>query len=262
MFSIVCILCLGVTFAGAQTADTIEVAEQVKSADLSPEDLLRKGNAHYETGEYGSAEKKYLAVLDAGYFSPTLYYNLGNTYYKLKNVGKAILFYERALRLAPKDDDIAFNLQFARSAAIDKIEEKEEFWFKRFYRGFLQMFSTNTWAIISLVTAVMALIFWLLFLSDKIPFLLGVWGLVFSLLFCFSTMIAAFGRQSIDSERYAVLLVDASPVKSAPSQKGEDIFIIHAGMKMEILEQYEDWCKIKLANGNVGWLPLKSFEEI
>lgn len=250
------------TLLWAENDTDTSTVVKIEQEDVSARALMTKANTHYEAGEYSSAEKIYRKILDEGLYSDALYFNLGNTYFKLKDVGRAILFYERALKLNPKDDDILFNLQFARQMTIDKIEVQDDLWFKRFVRGFLYIFSINGWAWLCLIMAALAVVIWAMFLSNRIPFLLGVWGLVISLSISLLALMSSFGRNAMDTQRCAVLLVEASPVKSAPTEKGEDIFIIHQGIKMEILEQYQDWYKIKLSNGNVGWLPVDTFEEI
>lgn len=224
--------------------------------------VMEEGNALYETGAYELAIEKYNDIRSKGVLSPELFFNLGNAYYKKKNLGKAILYYERALKLAPKDEDIRFNLAFAQASTVDKIESSGTVWFKKMVHGYLKIMNTNTWAFVSLAFVFMSLLLWVLFLSNRFSPNVLMISMVVSLLLAIAAIFSSFGRRLLDAQRFAIVMDDGITVKSAPAKKGEDMFIIHEGTKMELLDAYQTWYKIRLNNGNVGWLPQSSVEEI
>ncbi|MCH8546193.1 MAG: tetratricopeptide repeat protein [Cryomorphaceae bacterium] len=224
--------------------------------------VMEEGNAFYESSEYELAVEKYTFILSQGIVSSEVYFNLGNAYFKKNNLGKAILNYERALKLAPKDEDIQFNLEFARASTVDKIESTGTVWFKKMVHGYLKTMNTNAWAMVSLVLVFLALLFWILFLSNRYAPNGLIIALVVSLLLAIAAILSSFGRRLLEAQRFAIVMDDGITVKSAPAQKGEDMFIIHEGTKMELLDEYQTWFKIRLENGNVGWLPQNTVEEI
>lgn len=239
-----------------------KAADSTSLADLNTYDLMMLGNSFYEASNYTQSAEAYQEILNRGYASADLYYNLGNVYFKKKELGNAILNYERALRLNPTDEDIVFNLKYARATTVDDIQSSGTFWFKDLTHAYLKRFSVNGWAWLSLAFMIVTVLCWLVFLSNHFEGPGIVLVFVISLLLSLMTVLSAFGRKALDAQRYAVLLEQEVTVKSAPSAKGEDMFIIHEGTKMELLDIYQEWLKIRLENGNVGWLPETVVEEI
>lgn len=239
-----------------------QIENKPDNTSASLRQMMEEGNALYESAEYELAIEKYNAILSKGVVSPEVFFNLGNAHYKKKHLGKAILYFERALKLAPKDEDIRFNLAFARASTVDKIESTGTVWFKKMVHGYLKSMSTNGWAQFSLAFVFISLLLWILFLSNRFSPNVLMISLVVSLLLAITTIFSSFGRRVLDAQRFAIVMDDGITVKSAPAKKGEDMFIIHEGTKMELLDEYQNWFKIRLDNGNVGWLPQNSVEEI
>jgi tetratricopeptide (TPR) repeat protein len=119
---------------------------------------FRKGVEYYSASDYQEALKEWTDIYNTGYRSATLNYNIGNAYFKLNNIPGAILFYERALLLKPADNNINYNLQIARSLVVDKFEEIPELFLVRWFDFLSLLLSTNSWAIISIVSFVLFLI--------------------------------------------------------------------------------------------------------
>lgn len=229
------------------------------------EALWVKGNNDYSLGEYANALDAYKQIEDGGYLSAKLLYNMGNAYYKLQEDGKAILYYERALKLDPANEDIKTNLDIARLKTLDKIESVPEFILSTWTKDLRNAMSSDKWAwsglVLLCVTAVLMLLFRhaptvgqrkLSFVVACLTFLLAVIAFIFSLNL----------RSKAKSSDFAVVLSPVSNVKSAPNSTGGNLFILHEGTKVEILESVGQWSKVELSDGRQGWMESKDFEAI
>lgn len=156
------ILSFGVPCAWAQeAADTAAyaaaVGEEPAAEAASPEQLWDRANTAYVNGDYHAAAEIYEGILAQGLSSVKLYYNLANAYFKEGQLGKSILFYRRALRLAPGSDDIRYNLSVAEARTKDNIEQIPEFFLTEWMRGVRHTMSCTAWSILSLAALVCAL---------------------------------------------------------------------------------------------------------
>jgi hypothetical protein len=224
--------------------------------------ILDSAANYYSKGKFEKAIQSYELVLKNGYESIDLYYNLGNAYYKSNKFPFAILNYERAAKLAPNDEDIKFNLDLANSYVVDKIEVIPEFFLNSWANSFIMILSTNEWAWLSLLTFVLGLALLLVFfLSGKIvmrktAFWLGVLLVIVSL-FAFN-----FSRKQkwiIQNEPSAIVITPSVVVKSAPSETGTELFLIHEGLKIKVTDHRGVWRQIKLTNGSKGWVKESDF---
>jgi tetratricopeptide (TPR) repeat protein len=228
-------------------------------------DLISRGDSAYSKELYTEAISSYERVLEQGYESAELYYNLGNAYFNINRLPEAILNYERAKLLDPGDEDIEFNLSIANSMIPDKIETVPEIFYVRWWKSLRNSIDLHTWTIISLLAfSVLVLCIGLFFLS-RIALLrkLSFWA---GLLFVFINIAAfsmAYTRYEIESRQLEAIVFDPTiTVKSSPSEAGKDLFVIHEGTKVYILDEINDWCNIRIANGSEGWLPEESLERI
>ncbi len=224
-----------------------------------------KANQYYTKAQYDSAIAVYEFILNQGYESAQLYYNLGNAYFKMKNIPKAILNYERARLLSPQDDEINFNLQLAQNLVVDKITPLPELFLKKWWKNLKHFFSSNTWAIISLVSFGCMLIFFTLYLFT-IPGIIKKISFILIILMFLISIVAFSSAHSIKSERTthntAIVMSSTVTVKSSPDENGTDLFVIHEGTKVWVLDQLGDWLRIKIADGNNGWLKTSDVERI
>ena len=134
------------------------------ATDYIPDTLIAKANQAYNQGLYDSAINLYTAVLNEGLESYELYYNLGNAFFKNNQLPSAILYYEKAKKIAPNNDDVNFNLSIANSMIVDKIEKVPEMFYKRWWNYFYNAFSEDKWTIFSILSWII-LLFFSLFLS-------------------------------------------------------------------------------------------------
>lgn len=243
----------------------IAISQISLGADYNPDTLVLKGNQAYNEGLYDSAIMVYTNVLDQGFESYELYYNLGNAYFKNNDLPSAILFYEKAKKIAPNIEDVNFNLSIANSMIIDKIETVPELFYKKWWNYFYNAFSEDTWTILSIISWVLLLFFIGLFIIaktrrvKKLSFYIG-------LLFLFLT-IGTFG---LSSQKYyytkenmeAIIFTPTVTAKSSPTQNSVDLFVIHEGTKVQIMDEIQGWVKIKIRNGSIGWLNVNSLKLI
>ena len=228
---------------------------------------VTKQNAddEYAKGNYQQAIKDYQEILKAG-VSSEIYYNLGNAYFRTDNITQALLAYERALQLSPGDNDIRFNLQYARSKTIDKITPETEMFFVTWYNSLVNFTSVDRWANTAIVSIVMALLLILVFLFAPQMWARksGFYGsAVFLLLFAFANLFAFQQKHELETKQGAIVIAPTVNVKKTPAASGTDVFVIHEGTRVDITDRgMKQWRGVKLADGREGWLKTSQIEEI
>jgi tetratricopeptide (TPR) repeat protein len=221
------------------------------------------GTDAYKAKNYKQAIDAYQKLISEGYRNAAVYYNLGNSYYKTDQVSQAILSYERALRLAPSDEDIRFNLKLANLKTADRIIPVPQLSVITRWETFVGSQSSRTWAIYSIISVWLALIAFAAYLFigsvRRIGFFSGAL-LLFSAIFFF------YLSYSQSQEEYgagqAILTTANAYIKSSPDASGTDLFLIHEGVKINILDKVGEWSKIKLADGKIGWISQGTFTVI
>lgn len=222
-------------------------------------------NQHYQNGEYESAINTYQEIINSGVESYEVYYNLGNAYYRFGALPSAILNYERALLLAPQDNDVRYNLNLAYSQIADKIEPVGLFFISKWFAAIRNAANSNTWAIISIITFSLFLAGLLFYFFSqksglrKLTFFIALWALVSSII---TFSYAQTQKKRLMDREYAIVFIPSVTVKSAPQGGGTDLFVIHEGTKVKILQTVDDWYEIMLQDGNVGWMSSSSVEII
>ena len=196
--------------------------------------------------------------------SRNVYYNLGNAHFKLGNVAAAILFYERALRLAPQDEDIIYNLSIAEGLITDKIEPIEPFFLATRWEAIATSFSSTFWAILFLSLLTLSAVLLVFFFVGKNPRLkqLGLLGGLLVLFSAFIVFLLAMKNTTVLEREEAIVFASSVYVKSEPGLNATDQFVIHAGLKVAVEGEEGDWVRIRIADGNSGWLPAQSIERI
>lgn len=224
-----------------------------------------QANQLYRSGEVQKAMETYEYIISSGFESPELYYNLGNVYFKLNNIPAAILNYERAKRLAPNDEDISYNLRLSTLRIVDKIDPIPQFFFVEWWYGLINMNSADGWAVLGIGSLWGAALTGFLFLiarstsPRRITFSVALLCILLSVVSFVGVVHRAFIEQN---EQTAVIFSPSISVKSAPDEQSTDLFILHEGVKVELLDSVADWKKIRLADGKIGWLPAKVLQVI
>ncbi|MFO7869583.1 MAG: tetratricopeptide repeat protein [Bacteroidales bacterium] len=227
--------------------------------------IIEEAEQLYTQQQFDSALVLYTNLLDDGYQSADLYYNIGNVYYKKNDVARAILFYEKAFLLNPHDKDIIHNLEFARSQQVDNIDSVGQGFFARWYSVWYRYFHPNTWIVISIVTFLFFLSgMFLFFFSQKMKyrkngFFLGVFFLVVS-------GVAYTSAQSryheLTAHTYAIVVEPTASIKTEPKAASKDLTVIHGGLKVYVMQKKENWFQIRLSDGNKGWINANYIEKI
>jgi hypothetical protein len=223
--------------------------------------LFQKGNELYQKGKYAEAARAYEEILKMGYASPEVYYNLGNAYYKQHKIGLAVLNYNRALRLAPRDEDIRHNLDLVNLHVVDRIPAIPELFYTRYFRDFQNLFGMNTWVALTLIFYILLVASLIVaFLLRKAPvqrfFRRAAW--FFGVIFLISAFTLGAKTWSHTHNVEGVVLVPKVDVRSAPTDSGTIIFSLHEGVKVKVEQTNNGWLEIRLADGKEGWLPGKA----
>lgn len=254
--------------ASAQEEGTDDFTRLVQNQDSLSVATVSAADADsaYIQGDYLTAIDLYQEVLRNEGVSATLCMNLGNSYFKLDEIAQAILWYERAYLLDPSDDDVKFNLELARTRTVDKVTPKNQLFIVVWFRNLVAALDINTWAALTLlfffVAALMAGVFLLSrkVSLKKISFAFSLFFFVFSIL---SFIFASTQRSNIVNRDTAIIVSPSVTVKSTPSDSGTDLFIIHEGRKVDILDSsMKEWVEIRLEDGNTGWVLRKVMEII
>ena len=235
-------------------------------AQAPADSLWEAGAAAYADGDWTGAASAWGAIEAEGLESPELYYNIGNAYFKASDYAHAILYYERALKLDPSYSDARFNLEFAMGSVQDRIDSVPEFFLRTWVRKLGYLFSSDTWAVLFLVLLGLALAGALLFLLGtgaarrRTGFFAGLAALL--LAFC-CLGFAASQKAAYNRADSAIVTVPVSSVLSSPgSGAAKDLFVLHEGTKVRILDEVGGWWNIELTDGRQGWIPSSDLELI
>ena len=219
--------------------------------------LLDSANNAYVRKDYEKALSFYQNILKTGMEAPEIYYNIGNSYFKLNQITNAIYFYEKALILAPNDKDIKYNLNIAQQYTTDKIKTIEPFFLKKFYQNLISVFSVNQWANISLFSFIAVLIFILLFLflrNISLKKLFFVTSIILLFLSVSSLIFSFSQKKNLAAHHTGIVFSPTVNIKSSPDEQGTNLMIIHEGIKVTIADSLQNWYNVILPDGNEGWL--------
>jgi len=242
--------------AGAQVGGAVpEAAEPVERMAL--------GNAAYERAEYFEAVDIYRSLLDEGYEDPDLYYNLANAYLKAELLGWAILNYERALRLAPRDADVEANLAYARSRMVDIIASENAPWLVSALASVHHLLGVpqTLWLTSTLWFAVAAVsILGVLRPAWRNRVRILMLGLV--VLVVLSGVSAAFKIYDLEARAPGIVVVEEVQVMSGPGAEYAREFVLHAGTGVEVKRAYRGWLEVALSEEMRGWVSADAVEPI
>jgi len=228
-------------------------------------DLFDKATAAYTKTAYQEAIDLYTQIEEQQLVSSTLYYNLGNCYYKLNKVANTIYYYEKALLLNPLNSDATNNLEFAKRMTIDRIEELPKTFLQRLEINYIQKFSYNQWALITVICSFLTAVLFLLFYFSRASHKKRTYFLssMLLLILCIvSTTITYNQYQTSIHTKFAIIFASKVTVKNAPTDTANEIFTLHEGTKINVLDSVDNWKKIRLADGKVGWISADALKEI
>ena len=241
MKKIVFLLWIVANSVSAQNADSLFVA----------------ANNFYKNGNFETAIENYQKIASQNLISSELYYNLGNSYYKLNKVGPSIYYYEKALQLDPLNEDVKKNLVCAKRLALDNIKELPQTFLQKLNTDYLQKLSYDQWAILVIVFSIVGSILFLLFFFEERPSKKRLYFAtsVGSFLFLISSLLITNKQYHLSKNNTeAIVFADKTEVRNAPTLNSEKVFTLHEGTKIIVLDRVDNWKKIKLADGKIGWI--------
>lgn len=244
--------------------DSVTTAESFVS--FNPDQVTKAaGDSAYLRNDFQTAIQIYEALLKQGE-AAEVYYNLGNSYYKINDIAHAILNYERALLLSPGNSDIRANLEIARAKTIDKIASIPDIFFIGWFKTLINSLSIDAWSYLAIVCFVFFLLCLGLFFysksvrGKKIGFISGFILLIIVIL---CNVFALQQKKNLTNRFKAIVIAPSVTVHSTPSESGTNLFILHEGHKVEIKDNtMHEWKEIRLEDGKVGWLPSSAIEVI
>ena len=221
-------------------------------------DKFTEANNFYNNSKYEKSVEIYLEILDSGHHSAELYYNLGNSFYKLNNIANSILYYEKSLKLNPKDKDVTNNLKMVNNGIIDDIVKIPESFINNQLNNLSNYFSYASWGSILIIFSFLFLLVFIIYFFSKDPI---VKRASFTSLFILVVLIGITLKISFNAyeknyiEKYAIIFSTKIEIKSEPNERSENLLTLHLGTKVKIIDSFnEKWVKIKLVNGQEGWI--------
>jgi tetratricopeptide (TPR) repeat protein len=231
----------------------------------SAEQLAAQAAKESNSMHFGEAIKLYEKIVDNGFESPSLYYNLGNAYFRNNENAEAILYYEKALKLAPNNADIKHNIEIVNNRLVDKVEKVPELFYKRWWKYLVNIMSVDAFATFNISLLTLALLLFALYIAipalllRKISFWSGL-----GLLFIFSIGLVAASQRNhyLENNHEAIVFEPTVNIKSSPDENSKDIFVLHEGTKVTLLDEVAEWQEIRISNGSIGWIKASDLRKI
>jgi tetratricopeptide (TPR) repeat protein len=232
-------------------------------ATAQNEVLFTRATDSYNAGEFEKAIEYYQRIIDNGKHSAELYFNMANAYYKRDEIGPSIYYYEKALLLKPNDPEILNNLGYAQNMRLDAIDTIPESAMTRFYNTVVGKFSFDQWAYFSVAMIFLFVLAYLAYyllkiaIQKRISFTISM----LALLLCIAALCFAYLQyDAYKSNNPAIIFEREVAITSEPNERSERIFTLHEGTKVNVLEELNNWMKIKIEDGQTGWLPSENLK--
>lgn len=221
------------------------------------EQLFSEATEYYNNGEFSKAIENYEKIVENGQHSAALYFNMGNCYYKLNSIGPSIYYYEKALLLNPNDAEILNNLGYAQNMRLDAIEEIPKTELSKIYNATIGLFTCNQWAYLAVGLVLFFIVTYLVYFflrsanQKRIAFITSFFALGLGIL---CILLAYLQQQHYKKDNPAIVFSKEVKVSSEPNNNSEAVFTLHEGTKVNVLEELDGWEKIRIADGQTGWL--------
>jgi len=222
-----------------------------------PDSLFSQAQRAYDNGNFPVAIQLYQKILGQNRESASLHYNLGNAYFKDNQLGEAILHYEKARRLHPRDEDIAYNLKVAKARIRDRITPPESSIFMTIFNGikyWLNLSELGWTTVLLFLLFSIAFAAWRLISTSRVKTIAGYAAVIIALIFLLAAPLLLSRTLETYNEVYGIVLNPEVNVHSAPQSASTEVFVIHEGTRVQVEEQRPDWYQIKLVDGKEGWV--------
>lgn len=222
------------------------------------EAIFNKATEAYNNGDYQTAIDSYSNILENGQHSAELYFNLGNAYYRLNQIAPSIYNYEKALLLSPNDSEIKNNLSFAQNMTLDAIETLPETVLAKIYKTITGIMTFDQWSYTAVLFMILFVLLYIAFYyfnyatKKRIAFITSFACLFVSII---AVVFAFIQYNDFISDQPAIVFDSEVRIKAEPNKRSEQIFILHEGTKVSVLEELNEWKKIKIVDGKTGWIP-------
>lgn len=219
----------------------------------------------YNNGNYNEAVNLFIEIINNGEHSDALYFNLGNSYYKLNDIPNSIYYFEKALKLNPNDKDIINNLSYSQNMLIDKIDLLPSNQLSDFLNHISMFLSIKQWLVIGIIFLYFFLILFVFYFFKRVSNTKKRYFTYSTILFCASiifilTAVTKFENQNSNLE--AIIFEKKIDLRTEPNYRSEIQFNLNEGTKVNIKEELDDWILVELSNGASGWMESKSIKKI
>ncbi len=235
------------------------LSKQLIAANLSP---WTEANTKYQSGSFKAAIDFYESILKTGKETAALDYNLGNAYFRLGHRGKALVFYERALKISPRNDDIRWNIDIVKSAVADRIEPNNEGLIVSGIRKITDPLTINELSMI--LSGILILFTTMAFIAFIFPvFRPFIHGAGILVVFVFLAAVVLFAFKWVEVKDPRVVILDKEvEARYGPSSRETKAFTLHEGAEATVADETQDWFYVALENKSSGWVPKKACEII
>lgn len=221
--------------------------------------IFEKGNAFYNNKKYEQALKTYLTIESKDKFSSDLYYNIGNTYFRLNDYPNSILYYERGLKIKPNDENLKTNLKVAKSRLKGDIYIVPDFFLVRWWKAISNIFTPSSWAIASVIILIASSVIFVFYYFSFNRKIILFYSFTLSLFLLILTVFAGYSRQhTMQSKNYAIVFDSQTYGKDSPDLNSTDKIRIYKGQKVKIIDKNTNWIKIKTEDGKEAWIENKN----
>ena len=231
----------------------------ILSAQINLESIFSQANELYNKGSYIEAINNYKEIIKNDFHSAELYYNLGNAYYRLDSIASSVYYYEKALQLNPNDREIIDNLALVNKTLVDEIDPITTPLIESILKSLSNIFYFETWGYISIFFSFLIVALFLSYYfasSSRIKRLTFVLLCVSSILMLASLINGNKGYDNYVNNEYAIIYSYETDLKTEPNFRSETLFMLHEGTKVQVIENYNNWIKVRLVNGQVGYIQL------
>ncbi len=235
------------------------------SAKGEVESMMQQGNDYYQNKQYGKAIESYTKLIDEGYSGTSLFYNLGNSYYREGKIGYAVLYYQKALKLSPGDGDVQHNLAIANTKTVDKINTMPQFFLFQWWESLLAFFPLSGWTYLAYVFYIFLLLsigIYFFVKNSKLQKYLFFSGSGSLLLLIITSVLLVVNLNRQLNIKNGVVVSSIVNVKVSPDATSNDAFIVHEGLKVREEDSVDNWIKIRLNDGKEGWMPKQDIRTI